>query len=55
MPNIGCNGGELFDATHEIIIEQLKPVIDTAATIRIVLDDSPTKRYGRKIEGKCRV
>jgi len=51
IPNIGCNGGELFDATHEIIIEQLKPVIETAATIRLVLDDSPTKRYGRKIEG----
>jgi len=35
----------------EIIIEQLESVIATAATIRFVLDDSPTKRYGRKIEG----
>ena len=34
-----------------IIIKRLKPVIATAATIRLVLDDSPTKRYGRKIEG----
>ena len=44
IPNIGCKGGELFDATHEIIIEQLKPVLETAATIRFVLDDSLTKR-----------
>jgi hypothetical protein len=51
IPNIGCNGVEIFDAMHEIILEQLGPVITTAATIRIVLDDSPTKRYGRKIEG----
>jgi hypothetical protein len=36
---------------HEIILEQLKPVIATEATIRMVLDDLPTKRYGRKIEG----
>jgi hypothetical protein len=51
MPNIGCKGVEIFDAMTEIIIEQLRPVIATATTIRIVLDDSPTKRYGRKIEG----
>jgi len=35
----------------KITIEQLEPVIATAATIRLVLDDSPTKRYGRKVEG----
>ena len=35
----------------KIILEQLGPVIATASTIRLVLDDSPTKRYGRKIEG----
>ena len=51
MPNIGCKGGEIFDAMTGIIIERLKPVIATAATICIVLDDSPTKRYGRKVEG----
>jgi hypothetical protein len=51
IPNIGCKGVEIFDTMHDIIIEQLRPVIATAATIRIVLDDSPTKRYGRKIEG----
>jgi len=51
MPNIGCKGVEIFDAMTKIIIEQLGPVIATAATIRLVLDDSPTKRYGRKIEG----
>ena len=51
MPNIGCNGEEIFNAMHKIIFEQLGPVIATAATIRLVLDDSPTKRYGRKVEG----
>jgi hypothetical protein len=44
IPNIGGKGVEIFDAMHDIILEQLRPVIATAATIRIVLDDSPTKR-----------
>jgi len=51
IPNIGCKGDEIFSAMTKIIIEQLGPVIATAAKIRLVLDDSPTKRYGRKIEG----
>ena len=41
----------IFDTMTKITIEQLEPVIATAATIRLVLDDSPTKRYGRKVEG----
>ena len=51
MPTIGCNGDEIFNALHKIVLEQLGPVITTASVIRLVLDDSPTKRYGRKIEG----
>ena len=41
----------IFDAMIKIILEQLAPVIVTAAKIRLVLDDSPTKRYSRKVEG----
>jgi hypothetical protein len=44
IPNIGCKGVEIFDTMYGIIIA-------TAVTIRMVLDDSPTKRYGRKTEG----
>ena len=51
MPTIGCNGDEIFNALHKIVLERLGPVIATASKIRFVLDDSPTKRYGRKIEG----
>ena len=51
IPNIGRKGDELFNATVEIVLEQLGPVIIASSKIRIVLDDSPTKRYGRKIEG----
>ena len=51
MPRIGRKGGDLFDAMLEMILETLATVIATAAEIRLVLDDSPTKRYGKKIEG----
>ena len=33
------------------ILDELGEVIQTAKRIRMVLDDSPTKRYGLKIEG----
>ena len=51
MPNIGRKGDELFNATAEIVLEQLGPVIIASSKIRIVLDDLTAKRYGRKIEG----
>jgi hypothetical protein len=51
MPNIGCKSQELFDEMPKIILTQRATVIMTAVTIRLVFDDTPTKRYGRKIEG----
>ena len=51
MPNIGRKSQKLFNAMLEEILKKLGHVITTAKFIRIVLDDSPTKRYGRKIEG----
>jgi len=51
MSNIGCKSNDLLDAMTSIIATQLEPVLETARYIRIVLDDSPTKRYGRHIEG----
>ena len=51
MPNIGRKSNVLFDMMLDEILKKLGPVIATSEFIRIVLDDSPTKRYGRKIEG----
>jgi len=51
MPNIGRKSIPLFENMLDIIIEKLAAVIETATDIRIVIDDSPTKRYGKKIEG----
>ena len=51
MSNIGCNSKELFGEIIKCITEQLGDVIATAFFIRLVLDDTPTKRYGPKVEG----
>jgi hypothetical protein len=51
MPNIGRKSKILFDEILDVILEKLSDVIDIAEFIRLVLDDSPTKRYGKKIEG----
>jgi hypothetical protein len=39
------------DDIIDTMIKQLGGVFKTAQYIRLVLDDSPTKRYGRRIEG----
>ena len=51
MPHIGRKCPVLFENMLDILLEELSTVIDTAAYIRITLDDSPTKRYGKKVEG----
>jgi hypothetical protein len=51
MPSIGRKTNNLLDAMTGIITTQLRSVLETATYIRIVLDDSPTKRYGKHIEG----
>ena len=51
MPSIGRKSQELFGEMLANILEQLKDAITLAPFIRIVLDDSPTKRYGKKVEG----
>jgi hypothetical protein len=51
LPIIGQKNDDLFDAALEQILQQLTPFIVTETYIRIVIDDSPTKRYGKKIEG----
>jgi len=51
MSNIGKDHQKLSDEILKIITTRLAAIIATAVTIRLVLDDSPTKRYGRKIEG----
>ena len=51
MPHIGRKSIPLFENMLDIILEKLATVIDTATYIRITLDDSPTKRYGKKVEG----
>jgi hypothetical protein len=51
MPSIGRKTNNLLDAMTGIISTHLRSVLETATYIRIVLDDSPTKRYGKKIEG----
>jgi len=55
MPHIGRKGSALLDENLQTslkrILEELGEVIQTAKRIRLVLDDSPTKRYGLKIEG----
>ena len=49
--NIGRKSPILFDEFFDVLLQQLEHVIKTASYIRFVLDDSPTKRYGKKIEG----
>ena len=51
MPSVGRKSQELFDEMLKCIIEHLGDILATAPFIRIVLDDSPTKRYGPKVEG----
>ena len=51
MSNIGRKHQELSDEMLKIILNQLAAIIVTAVTIRLVFDDTPTKRYGKKIEG----
>ena len=51
MSHIGKDHQKLSDEMLKIITTQLAAIIATAATIRLVLDDSPTKRYGSKVEG----
>jgi hypothetical protein len=51
IPNIGRKSKILFDDIFDQILEKLGPALAMATFIRIVLDDSPTKRYGKKIEG----
>jgi len=51
MPSIEHKSQELFDEKLQCIIEQLGDILETATSIRIILDDTPTKRYGSKVEG----
>ena len=51
IPKIGRKEDQLFDEMQDVILQQLGPVLMASSKIRLVLDDSPTKRYGRKIEG----
>jgi hypothetical protein len=51
MPSIGRKTNNLLNAMTGIISQQLRSVLETATYIRVVLDDSPTKRYGKHIEG----
>jgi hypothetical protein len=51
IPGIGRKSNILFDEMLDIILEKLGPDIIKTTFVRIVLDDSPTKRYGKKIEG----
>ena len=51
MPSIGCKSLELFDEMLQCIIEQLGDVLETATYLRLILDDTPTKRYGSQVEG----
>jgi hypothetical protein len=51
IPGIGRKSNILFDEMLEIILEKLGHIIETTTYLRIVLDDSPTQRYGKKIEG----
>ena len=51
MRGIGRKHQDLFDEMLGIILEQLGDVLETAPSIRLVLDDTPTKRYGGKVEG----
>ncbi|MCL2623932.1 MAG: transposase [Planctomycetaceae bacterium] len=51
IPHVGRKGTEIFDEHLKLLLEQLGPTIMASSKIRIVLDDSPTKRYGKKIEG----
>jgi hypothetical protein len=51
MPGIGRKSKEIFDEMLQCLLEHLEEVLAGAASIRIVLDDTPTKRYGRQVEG----
>jgi hypothetical protein len=51
MPSIGRKTNDLLDAMTNIVSKQLRSVLEMATYIRIVLDDTPTKRYGKHIEG----
>jgi SRSO17 transposase len=51
IPHVGRKGREIFDELLKLILEQLGPILMASSKIRLVLDDSPTKRYGKKIEG----
>ncbi|MDR0338431.1 MAG: hypothetical protein LBI18_15260 [Planctomycetaceae bacterium] len=49
IPNIGRKSQKLFDVMLDEILKKLEPVIATATFIRLVLDDSPTKRKSKRI------
>ncbi len=50
MPNIGRKSDILFDMMLDEVLKKLGAVINSATFIRIVIDDSPTKHYGKTIE-----
>jgi len=51
MRSLGCKSQEIFDEMLKCIIERLDDAIATATYIRLILDDTPTKRYGSQVEG----
>lgn len=51
LARIGSQQDKLQGQVSKWMIEQLSPILTRGATIRLVIDDSPTKRYGPKVEG----
>ncbi|MDR1924170.1 MAG: transposase [Planctomycetaceae bacterium] len=51
LPVIGKNADKIYDNIIDGIIEKHWQQFATSSSIRIIGDDTPTKRYGPKIEG----
>jgi hypothetical protein len=51
LPQIGRKSNRLLQQILTAIIAENRLLFETAASIRLVADDSPTKHYGKKIEG----
>ena len=51
LPQIGKHSQKMLQQILSNLIAQNRLLFETASSIRLIADDSPTKHYGKKIEG----
>jgi hypothetical protein len=51
LQQVGMHDLKLYGANLEILLDILRSLLESAKSIQLIVDDTPTKRYGRHIEG----